>query len=80
MFLKAIYIIEQKKLITIIKNYNNRMNSLNLLNRMYTIFRNDKNSKTSVLHLLLLNLTDRINLQRSDKMLLYQIVAFITHE
>ena len=56
------------------------MNSLNLLNRMYTLFRNDKNSKTSVLHLLLLNLTDRINLQRSDKMLLYQIVAFITHE
>ena len=34
---------------------------------MDTIFMNSKNSKTSGPHKLLLNLTDKINLKRSDK-------------
>ena len=34
---------------------------------MNTIFMNSKNSKTSDPHGLLLNLTDKINLKRSDK-------------
>ena len=38
--------------------YNTKMNS---------IFMNSRNSKTSDPHRLLLNLTDKINLKRSDK-------------
>ena len=34
---------------------------------MGTIFMNSKNSKTSDPHRLLLNLTDKINLMRSDR-------------
>ena len=34
---------------------------------MGTIFMNSKNSKTSDPHRLLLNLTDKINLKRSDR-------------
>ena len=47
--------------------YNNIMNSIKLQNRMDTIFMNCKNSKTSDLHRLLLNLTDKINLNSSVK-------------
>ena len=43
------------------------MNSIKLKNRMDTIFMNSENSKTSDPHRLLLNLTDKINLKRSDK-------------
>ena len=39
---------------------------------------NSKNSKTPDPHRLLLNLTDKINLKRSD-MLLYQILACTIH-
>ena len=35
---------------------------------------NSKNSKTSDLHRLLLNLLDKVNLRRSDKYVLYQIL------
>ena len=46
------------------KVYNNiRIQS----NRMDTIFMNSENSKTSDSHRLLLNLSDKINLKRSDK-------------
>ena len=38
---------------------------------MDTIFMNSKNSKTTDPHILLLNLTDKINLQRSDKYVAY---------
>ena len=38
-----------------------------------------KNSKTSDSRRLLLNLTDKINLKRSDEMLLYQTLAFTKH-
>ena len=45
------------------KVYNNTMNSI----IMNTIFMNSKNSKTSNSHRLFLNLTDKINLKRSDR-------------
>ena len=43
---------------------------------MDTIFMNSQNSKTSDLHRLLLNLSDKINLEKVINMLLYQILAF----
>ena len=43
------------------------MNSIKLWNRVDTIFINSKNSKTSNPHRLLLNLSDKIDLRRSDK-------------
>ena len=43
------------------------MNSIKSYNRMDTIFMNSENSKTSDPHRLLLNLTEKINLKRSDK-------------
>ena len=47
--------------------YNNKINSIELQNRVDTIFVNSENSKASDLHRLLLNLSDEINLKRSDK-------------
>ena len=49
------------------KVYNNIMNSRKLQNRMDTILMNSENSKPSDHHRLLLILTDKINLKRSDK-------------
>ena len=43
------------------------MNSRKLQNRMDAMFMNSANSKTSDPHELLLNLSDKINLKRSDK-------------
>ena len=43
---------------------------------MDTIFMNSQNSKTSDGHRLLLNLTDKINLKRSDKYVFNQTLAF----
>ena len=40
---------------------------------------NSEDSMTSDLHILLINLTDEKNLKRSDKLLLYQILAYIIH-
>ena len=40
---------------------------------------NSENSKSSDPHRRLLNLSDRINLKRSDKYDKYQILAFIIH-
>ena len=60
------YSLHQEKEVTK-KVYNNVMNSIKLKNRMDTIFMNSENSKTSNPHRLLLNLTDKINLKRSDK-------------
>ena len=45
------------------------MNSIKLQNRMDTIFINSRNSKTSDLYRLLINLSDKINLKRSEKCL-----------
>ena len=47
--------------------YSNIMNSIKLQKRMDAVFMNSKNSKTSDPHRLLLNLTDNIDLKRSDK-------------
>ena len=43
------------------------MNSIKLQNRIDTIFMNSENSKISDPHRLLLNLTDKRSLKRSDK-------------
>ena len=40
---------------------------------------NSENSKTSKPHILILNLTDKIDLRRGEKALFYQILVFITH-
>ena len=42
---------------------------------MDTIFKNSKHSKTSDSHRLLLKPTDKININISDKYVLYQILA-----
>ena len=49
------------------KVYNNIMNSIKLLNRTDSILMDSKNSKTSDPYTLLLNLSDKINLKRSDE-------------
>ena len=46
---------------------------------MDTIFMNSENSKTSDPHRLLLNLTDKINLKRSDKYVALSNLAFTIH-
>ena len=46
---------------------------------MDTIFMNSKNSETFDPNRLLLSHTDKINLKRSDKMFLYQTLAFTVH-
>ena len=63
---QIIYLLYQAKEITK-KVYNNIMNSIKLSNRMDTIFMNSENSKTSDHNRLLLNLSDKIDLKRSDK-------------
>ena len=45
---------------------------------MDTIFINTENGRTSEYHVLSLNLTHKIDL-RSEKLLHYQILVFITH-
>ena len=47
--------------------YDNIMNSIKLKSRMDTIFMNSENIKTADPYRLLLNLTDKINLKRSEK-------------
>ena len=44
------------------------------------MFMTSKNSKTSEHHALMLTLTDKIDSRRAEKMMFYQILAFITHE
>ena len=46
---------------------------------MDTIFMNSENSKTSEYHVLVLKLTDKLDLRRGQKLLLYQILVFIIH-
>ena len=46
---------------------------------MDTIIMNSENSKTSKPHVLILNLTDKINLQRGEKSVAIQILVFIIH-
>ena len=49
------------------QSYSNTMNSIRYNTKIDTIFTNFKNSKTSNPRRLLLHLTDKINLERSDK-------------
>ena len=46
---------------------------------MDTIFMNYENSKTSETHVLILKVTDKLDLRRGVKMLLYHTLAFVTH-
>ena len=46
---------------------NSIINLINLWDRIDTIFMNSKDSKVSNPHILLLNLSDKINLKKSDK-------------
>ena len=46
---------------------------------MDTIFVNSENSKTSEPYILILKLTDKLDIKRGEKVLLYQILVFITH-
>ena len=46
---------------------------------MDTTFINSQNSKFFIHYVLILNLTDKIDLRRGGKVLLYQILVFITH-
>ena len=45
---------------------------------MYTIFMNSRNSKKSGPHRLLLNLSDKIDLKRSDKYLALSLSIYYT--
>ena len=47
---------------------------------MDTIFMNSENSKTSEHNVLVLKLTDKLDLRRGQKLLLYQILVFIKNE
>ena len=49
------------------KLYNNKMNSIKLWNIFVTVFMNSENSETSDSHRLLLILSDKIDLKRSNK-------------
>ena len=44
---------------------------------MDTIFMNSENSKTSEHHVLVLKLTDRLDLRRGQNLLRYKILVFI---
>ena len=44
---------------------------------MDTIFMNSENSKTSEYHVLVLKLTDKLDLRQDQKLLRYQILVFI---
>ena len=46
---------------------------------MDTIFTNSRNSKTSDSHRLLLNISDKINLKRSDKYVALSNLSITTH-
>ena len=49
--------------------------NLGIIQKMNTIFMNSKNSKTSDPHRLLCNLSDKINLKRSDKYVALSIIS-----
>ena len=46
---------------------------------MDNIFMNSENSKTSEAHVLILKLSDKLDLRRGEKSMPYQILVFITH-
>ena len=64
-FVKSYTLCIEEKEITK-KVYNNIMKLIKWYNKMDTIFVNSKNSGTSDPHRLLLSLTEKINLKKSD--------------
>ena len=46
---------------------------------MDTIFMNSENNRTSEYHALVLKLTDKLDLRRGQKLLLYQFLVSIIH-
>ena len=46
---------------------------------MDAIFMNSVSTKTSEPHVLILNLTDKLDLRRGERLLPYQILQFVTH-
>ena len=46
---------------------------------MDTIFVDSENSRTSEYHVLVLKLTNKLDLRRGQKLLRYQILVFIIH-
>ena len=65
------YIIHEKK-------YKNSYNNKKYVKKN-AIFVKSKNSKTSNSHRLLLNVSDQINLKRSDKYVALSILVYIIH-
>ena len=57
---------------------NNITDLINLWDRIDTIFMNSEDSKVYNPHILLLNLSDKMNLKKSDKYV--QILDFAIHE
>ena len=47
--------------------------------KMNNIFMNSENSKTSEPYVLILKLTDKLDLRIGEKVLLYRILVFTTH-
>ena len=47
---------------------------------MDTIFMNSENSKTSEPHILIPKVSDKLDLRKGEKLLLYQTLVFITQE
>ena len=47
---------------------------------MDTLFMNSKNNRTSKPYVLILKLTDKSDLRRDEKVLLYQNLVFIKHK
>ena len=52
---------------------------LHLIIKMDAIFMNSVSSKTSEPRVLILNLTDKLDLRRGERLLPYQILQFVTH-
>ena len=52
---------------------------MNAIIKVDTIFMDSENNKTSELSALIFKLTDKLDLRRWEKMLLYQALVFIAH-
>ena len=68
---QTVYSLYQSKKITK-KVYNNIIKSIQI-QKMDTIFMNSENSKTSEPHVLIIKLTDKFDLRRSEKSIQYLI-------
>ena len=75
---QIVYSLYQPKEITK-KVYNNIIKSIKVYYKMDTIFMNSENSRTSEYDVLVLKLTDKSDLRRGQKVLLYQMLVSIIH-